>query len=218
MSAHRTDSPCGPTPYRPCLGAKELHLGHVEEVSPTLHRPCRVGVNTLPDFESNPASAPCLGAEMATASRDLTTVDLRGLKPHLARLAATRGVTLSGVIRELLASAARVPHTQPPGTAPEQEPAARVRISMRLAGDEASALAAAARAAVAAGATIWNDVTALTFAPDAPEAAAELGCEVVLMHMLGEPRSMQVEPRHQDVVAGVRDYLAARAEAAMAAG
>ena len=76
----------------------------------------------------------------------------------------------------------------------------------------------AARAAVAAGATIWNDVTALTFAPDAPEAAAELGCEVVLMHMLGEPRSMQVEPRYQDVVAEVRDYLASRAEAAMAAG
>ena len=76
----------------------------------------------------------------------------------------------------------------------------------------------AARAAVAAGATIWNDVTALTWAPDAPEVAAELGCEVVLMHMLGEPRSMQVEPRYADVVAEVRDYLAQRAEAAMAAG
>ena len=76
----------------------------------------------------------------------------------------------------------------------------------------------AARAAVAAGATIWNDVTALTWAPDAPEVAAELGCEVVLMHMLGEPRSMQVEPRYSDVVAEVRDYLGARAEAAMAAG
>ena len=75
-----------------------------------------------------------------------------------------------------------------------------------------------ARAAVAAGATIWNDVTALTFASDGPEVAAELGCEVVLMHMLGEPRSMQVEPRYQDVVAEVRDYLASRAEAAMAAG
>ncbi|WP_309629144.1 dihydropteroate synthase [Brevundimonas sp.] len=76
----------------------------------------------------------------------------------------------------------------------------------------------AARAAVAAGATIWNDVTALTWAPDAPEVAAELGCEVVLMHMLGEPRSMQVEPRYQDVVVEVRDYLAHRAEAAIAAG
>ncbi len=75
-----------------------------------------------------------------------------------------------------------------------------------------------ARAAVGAGASVWNDVTALSFAPDSADVAAELGCEVVLMHMLGEPRSMQVEPRYGDVVAEVRDYLAARAEAAMAAG
>ena len=75
-----------------------------------------------------------------------------------------------------------------------------------------------ARAAVAAGASIWNDVTALTWVPDSAEVAAELGCEVVLMHMLGEPRSMQVEPRYDDVVAEVSDYLLRRAEAAMAAG
>ena len=75
-----------------------------------------------------------------------------------------------------------------------------------------------ARAAAAAGATIWNDVTALTYAPDGPEVAAEIGCEVVLMHMLGEPRSMQVEPRYADVVPEVRDYLGRRAEAAIAAG
>lgn len=76
---------------------------------------------------------------------------------------------------------------------------------------------AVARAAVAAGATIWNDVAALT-APGAPEAAAELGCEVVLMHMQGEPRTMQDDPRYEDVVAEVEAFLLARAEAAMAAG
>jgi dihydropteroate synthase len=75
-----------------------------------------------------------------------------------------------------------------------------------------------ARAAVAAGARIWNDVTALGFSPDSPAVAAELGCEVVLMHMLGEPRTMQVEPRYDDVVAEVMAHLSARAEAAMAAG
>lgn len=74
-----------------------------------------------------------------------------------------------------------------------------------------------ARAAVAAGANLWNDVTALA-APGAPELAAELGCEVVLMHMQGEPRTMQAEPRYDDVVAEVCAFLAARAEAAMAAG
>ena len=75
-----------------------------------------------------------------------------------------------------------------------------------------------ARAAAAAGTTIWNDVTALTWSPDSPSVAAELGCQVVLMHMLGEPRTMQVEPRYDDVVADVTDWLATRAEAVMAAG
>jgi dihydropteroate synthase len=77
---------------------------------------------------------------------------------------------------------------------------------------------AVARAAVAAGATMWNDVSALTFSPDASAVADELGCDVVLMHMRGEPRTMQVDPRYDDVVAEVRDGLLARADAAMAAG
>ena len=75
-----------------------------------------------------------------------------------------------------------------------------------------------ARVAVAAGATMWNDVTALTFAPDAAAVAASLGCDVVLMHMQGEPRTMQADPRYDDVVAEVTAWLAARAGAAMAAG
>ena len=77
---------------------------------------------------------------------------------------------------------------------------------------------AVARAAVAAGATIWNDVTALRHAPDSLKTAAALGCDVVLMHMQGEPGTMQATPRYGDVVAEVADFLAARAEAAMAAG
>ena len=77
---------------------------------------------------------------------------------------------------------------------------------------------AVARAAVAAGATIWNDVTALRHAPDSLKTAAALGCDVVLMHMQGEPGTMQATPRYGDVVAEVADFLGARAEAAMAAG
>lgn len=77
---------------------------------------------------------------------------------------------------------------------------------------------AVARAAVAAGANIWNDVTALRHAPDSLATAAELGCQVVLMHMQGEPGAMQAAPRYDDVVAEVADFLAARAQAAMAAG
>jgi dihydropteroate synthase len=75
-----------------------------------------------------------------------------------------------------------------------------------------------ARAAVAAGASIWNDVTALRHAPDSLDTAAALGCQVVLMHMQGQPGTMQAEPRYDDVVADVIAFLAARAEAAVAAG
>lgn len=77
---------------------------------------------------------------------------------------------------------------------------------------------AVARAAVAAGATMWNDVTALGYAPDSLATAAELGCDVVLMHMRGEPQSMQADPRYDEVAVEVCTELAARAGAAMAAG
>jgi len=76
---------------------------------------------------------------------------------------------------------------------------------------------AVARAAVAAGASLWNDVCAL-HAPGALEAAAELGCGVVLMHMQGQPATMQADPRYDDVVAEVTQFLEARARSAMAAG
>nr|WP_313424940.1 dihydropteroate synthase [Brevundimonas diminuta] len=77
---------------------------------------------------------------------------------------------------------------------------------------------AVARAAVVAGATMWNDVTALNHAPDSLATAAELGCEVVLMHMKGAPKTMQDDPRYDDVTAEVVAFLAERAEAAVAAG
>jgi len=75
-----------------------------------------------------------------------------------------------------------------------------------------------ARAAMAAGATMWNDVTALRQSPESAAVAAELGCDLVLMHMQGEPGTMQVAPHYDDVVAEVVDFLAARAERAVQAG
>jgi dihydropteroate synthase len=73
------------------------------------------------------------------------------------------------------------------------------------------------RAAVAAGAGMVNDVYALR-REGALEAVAELGVPVVLMHMLGEPRSMQQSPRYDDVVAEVHRFLAERIFAAEMAG
>ena len=77
---------------------------------------------------------------------------------------------------------------------------------------------AVARAAIAAGAVMWNDVTALRHAPGSLETAAELGCAVVLMHMQGEPATMQDDPRYDDVLAEVVAFLEARAEVVEAAG
>ncbi|OYX29655.1 MAG: dihydropteroate synthase [Caulobacterales bacterium 32-69-10] len=77
---------------------------------------------------------------------------------------------------------------------------------------------AVAWAAARAGAGMWNDVSALQGAPDSVEVAAALGCEVVLMHMRGEPRTMQDNPAYADVVAEVSQALLARADAAVAAG
>ncbi|MBE7459297.1 MAG: dihydropteroate synthase [Zoogloeaceae bacterium] len=73
------------------------------------------------------------------------------------------------------------------------------------------------RQAVAAGASIINDIAALR-APGALEAAAESGAAICLMHMQGEPRTMQADPRYGDVVAEVCDFLAQRVAAAQAAG
>ena len=78
--------------------------------------------------------------------------------------------------------------------------------------------AAVARAALDAGAAIVNDVTALRGDPDMAALCAERGCEVVLMHMLGSPRTMQDDPRYDDVVDDVRAFLTERIEAAAAAG
>ena len=73
------------------------------------------------------------------------------------------------------------------------------------------------RAAVAAGAGFINDVRALCGA-GALQAAASLRVPVCLMHMQGEPRSMQDNPRYGDVAADVADFLRARLQAAQAAG
>ncbi len=74
-----------------------------------------------------------------------------------------------------------------------------------------------ARAAVAAGATIWNDVCALREEGALAE-AARLRAAVILMHMQGEPRTMQDDPRYDDVVAEVIAFLRERIAAAEQAG
>jgi dihydropteroate synthase len=78
--------------------------------------------------------------------------------------------------------------------------------------------AGVAEAALDAGAAIVNDTTALRGDPAMAALCAEREATVILMHMRGEPRSMQEEPVYADVVAEVRAFLAERLEAAVGAG
>jgi dihydropteroate synthase len=75
-----------------------------------------------------------------------------------------------------------------------------------------------ARAAIDAGAAIVNDVTALRGDPGMAAVCAGAGVEVVLMHMLGEPRTMQRDPLYGDPVAEIRDFLLGRADVAVSSG
>ena len=75
-----------------------------------------------------------------------------------------------------------------------------------------------ARAAVEAGATYVNDVTAFRHEPAMAALVAEHGCDCCLMHMLGDPKTMQVDPRYDDVVSEVKAFLEERAAFAVAEG
>jgi dihydropteroate synthase len=75
-----------------------------------------------------------------------------------------------------------------------------------------------ASAALEAGASLVNDVTALRGDSRMASVIEDAACPVILMHMQGEPKTMQREPHYEDVVREVRDFLAERAEHAVAAG
>jgi dihydropteroate synthase len=115
------------------------------------------------------------------------------------------------------------PGAEPVGEAEELRRVVPVIEGLRAAGVEAqisidTSKAAVARAAIDAGASLVNDVSAFRHDPEMAALVAERGVDCCLMHMRGEPRTMQVEPRYDDVVGEVRDFLSQRAEFAIAAG
>jgi dihydropteroate synthase len=91
---------------------------------------------------------------------------------------------------------------------PVLEGLAAVQVAARISIDTSKA--DVARAAVGAGAGIVNDVTALRGDPEMAGVVAESGVDCCLMHMLGEPRTMQQDPRYEDVVDDVRAFLEER--------
>ena len=105
-----------------------------------------------------------------------------------------------------------------PGAAPvsPDDEAARVLPVVRALSEAGAAVsidtrhAAVMARAVAAGARIINDVTALTGDAESPRVAAQSGADLVLMHMLGEPQTMQRDPRYADVTCDLVDYFKER--------
>lgn len=71
--------------------------------------------------------------------------------------------------------------------------------------------------AIASGAHIWNDIRALRL-DGALLTAAKLKCPVILMHMQGNPKTMQIDPHYEDVVSEVKSFLVQRADDALKAG
>ncbi len=90
------------------------------------------------------------------------------------------------------------------------------RVSIPLSIDTSKSTVA--RAALAAGAEIINDVTALTGDPAMLQLAADSAAGICAMHMQGTPQTMQDSPHYDDVVREVREYLSSRLEALVAAG
>ena len=157
-------------------------------------------LNVTPDSFSDggcfldPDAAVVHGVELADAGADLIDVGGESTRPGAAPVPADEELRRVVPVIERLAAATNVP------------------ISID------TTKATIAGAAIAAGASIVNDVSAGRLDPDILSVAGDAGAGYVVMHMQGEPRTMQADPRYDDVVAEVGDFLSERVDAALAAG
>ncbi len=143
----------------------------------------------------------------------------RHLDPETAAAAARRMMTDGAALVDVGGESTR------PGAEPvslEEELRRIVPVLELLAGEVPlsidTAKAEIARRAIALGAELVNDVTALRGDPELAGVVADSGAYLCLMHMQGEPRTMQLEPRYDDVAGEVAAFLEERLEAAVAAG
>jgi dihydropteroate synthase len=141
------------------------------------------------------------------------------LDPDAATAAAERMAAYGAAIVDIGGESTR-PGSEP--VTPDEELRRIGPVLERLAGRVPVSIdtrkAVVARRALALGAELVNDVTALRGDPTLAEVVAEAGAYVCLMHMQGQPRTMQAAPRYDDVVDDVRAFLEARLLAAIAAG
>jgi len=159
-------------------------------------------VNVTPDSFSDgglfldPERAIAHGHELAAAGADLLDVGGESTRPGAEAVTAEAELERVAPVVEALAG--------------DGGPGIAVSIDTSKAG--------VAEAALGVGAAIVNDVTALRSDPDLAGVCARSGCTVILMHMQGSPRTMQDDPRYDDVVDDVRAFLSERIEAAVDAG
>lgn len=174
--------------YRMEWGAHRLELGR---------RTCVMGVvNVTPDSFSDGGrfldsrAAIDQGLRLAAAGADIIDVGGESTRPFSEPVPADEEIQRVVPVIAALAKTIRIP------------------ISID------TTKAAVARRALEAGAAMINDITALRSDPGLGALAAESGVPVVLMHMQGEPRTMQVAPRYDDLVAEIRLFLQQAADAA----
>jgi dihydropteroate synthase len=141
------------------------------------------------------------------------------LDPDVAADAARRMVAEGAAIVDVGGESTR-PGSE--GVSVEEELRRVVPVLERVAGELTVSIdtskAEVARRALALGAELVNDVTALRGDADMAAVVAEAGAYVCLVHMLGEPRTMQDDPRYDDVVSAVAAFLEERLGLAVAAG
>ena len=141
------------------------------------------------------------------------------LDPDVAAAAARRMVEDGAAIVDVGGESTRPGSA---GVSVEEELARIVPVLERLGGEVPisidTAKAPVARAALEHGAILVNDVTALRGDPELAGVVADAGAYLCLMHMQGEPRTMQVEPRYQHVASEVAAFLEERLAFAVAAG
>jgi dihydropteroate synthase len=150
------------------------------------------------------------GLELVAQGADILDVGGESTRPGAEPVAVEEELRRVVPVVEGLAAALESPPIPP---ASIQTPmSARPQISID------TTKAAVARAAILAGATLVNDVSALRGDPEMVGVLAESGVDCCLMHMLGEPRTMQRDPRYVDVVDEVKAFLVERLAFAVDAG
>ena len=181
------------------IAPHDLRVG--ERLLPTSSRCLVMGiVNVTPDSFADGGrhldhrAAVAHGLQLAAEGADLLDVGGESTRPGASYVAEAVELDRVLPVVETLAAATEVP----------------VSIDTRK--------AAVARAALAAGAAVVNDVSAGRDDPELLDVAAEAKAPLVLMHMQGTPATMQDDPRYGDVLAEVEAFLQERCEAAEAAG